>query len=307
MIQQIHVKFPGFELEALQPGQMRYVLARGGLYRERASRIFTSTSRITAPLHDLDAHEEVCRFHAPRLPLEMISRMMGFFHAAYELHGGEAALVLLYHPREKHYQWHCPPQSVKLYSSRGHWYVDETIHFDNPVELPEGFVHFGDAHSHVGSPRPSFVDRDDEEYRDGLHIIAGYLRSRRPDYHIDFVVDGRRFEFMPEQIFEALPAAPFSKPPVEWMDCIQMIRFRPASATSSWNDRTRDKLGSLSTHKVVVTVDPETAVVPTDGDLSHVSDDPPVAASPLTVAEEADDTTRGDAPAAPDPHDGDKP
>lgn len=229
------VKLPGRDLPALEPGQMRYILAREGVYRERASELFSSCTLMSGKLEELDRHQQICSLHCRKIPTAMIRQMVGFFREAYSLHGGEAALVLLYNSDTDEFQWHCPEQTVKLFTIRGRWIADDSIQFENPLDLPDGFIQFGDAHSHEGPATPSYVDHNDEEHRDGLHLIVGYVGHRRPTYHADFVIDGQRFEFEPEQLLEDFPEPPYPAPPREWLKQIRVHkRSSYSSGYSSW-------------------------------------------------------------------------
>ena len=147
----------------------------------------------------------------------MLRQMLGFFRAAYEKHGGEAALVLLFYPEALRYRWWCPPQTVKMTWLWNRYEASDWVQFDAPLELPEGYIHLGDAHSHHGSATPSFVDRDDERYQDGLHLIVGNITSDTPTWHIDFCIDGQRFTLQPPLLIESLPTPPYLSPPATWM------------------------------------------------------------------------------------------
>ncbi|MBI3464784.1 MAG: hypothetical protein HY000_17270 [Planctomycetes bacterium] len=218
----VYVKYPVTALPSLRPGEMRYVLAREGLYFERSTAMYVTTTRTDAPLLDLEQHQERCLLTCDPMPRSMIRVMLAFFRAAYAMHEGEAALILLYNPKARRFRWHCPDQTVDVRYSFGRWRADDMIHYENPLELPAGYIPFGDAHSHGNwMARPSGIDRQDETYKDGLHIIVGNI-CRRPEYHIDFVMDCRRFEVPPEIILEDVCCEPFGGPPPSWLKRIQM-------------------------------------------------------------------------------------
>jgi len=235
----ILMKTPGAELPPLEPGEFRYVLARDGVNLERATPMYTSSVRVDGPIPFLEEHPQSCQLHCGQIPAEMLSQMVGFFQAAHDLHGGEAALVLLYYPETGQFAWHCPEQKIQMYSWWGKLYAEDSVEYDNPLDLPEGAVHFGDAHSHTGPPTPSIVDHNDEAHLDGLHVIVGYVASKRPSWHVDFAIDGNRFSVPTGVIFEAIPEAPFPDPPEEWMKQIKVIYpksySKPSSSSSSKN------------------------------------------------------------------------
>lgn len=219
----ITLKTPGTKLAELKPGQFRYVLGRDGLHLERSTPMYTSSVKVDGPILFLEPHPQQCQLHCGQIPVEMLRQMVGFFQAAYEMHHGEAALVLLYYPETGQFAWHCPKQTIEMYQCWGRYYPEDSVEYENPLTLPPGAVHFGDAHSHIGPPSPSIVDHNDETHLDGLHIIVGYINSRCPRWHIDFSIDGHRFSVPTGVILEAIPEAPFPEPPEEWMKEIKVV------------------------------------------------------------------------------------
>jgi hypothetical protein len=236
----ISIKTLGTVLPELQPGQFRYVLGREGLFLERSTPMYSSSVKVDGPIPFLEEHRQQCQLHCGKIPVEMLRQMLGFFQAAYKLHEGEAALVLLYYPATETFAWHCPRQTIQMYSYWGKWYSEDSVEYENPLALPAGAVHFGDAHSHTHSPKPSLMDQNDETHLDGLHIIVGYINSSRPDWHLDFCIDGNRFAVPTDVILEAIPEAPFPEPPEEWMREIQMVYPKSSSknSDSGWQGST---------------------------------------------------------------------
>ncbi len=222
----IHVKFEDRELPPLDEGQTRLVVAAGGVYRERRTQIFTSSARVEGAGLELADHYQYCRLHCGKLNRAMHRAMLSFFQHAHALHNGEAALVLLYDPERSRFHWHCPRQTIEMHWSYGRWWTSDHIRFDNPAVLPDGYLHFGDAHLHNGSVAPSMTDLNDDQ--DGLHIIAADV-DKEPRYHIDFVVDGRRFHVAPNVIFEDPDCLPLSHAPRSWLLQIQVRRYVPYS------------------------------------------------------------------------------
>jgi hypothetical protein len=52
----------------------------------------------------------------------------------------------------------------------------------------------GDIHSHVdGAAYASGIDKADEAYRPGLHIVVGRIREEPPEFHCAVTADGMRF------------------------------------------------------------------------------------------------------------------
>jgi hypothetical protein len=223
---QVIVKRSGEDLARLDEGGTRCVVASNGIFIERRTILFSTCSRVPRFPVDLASHAEECVLHAPPIPAAHAGVMLGFFRAAFELHGGEAALILLHDPVRRRYRWHCPEQTVELREDRwGDWRASLEVEFEEPLELPPGHVIFGDAHSHADhSAYASVTDRLEERYRDGIHIVAGRINRPRPDLHIDFVMDGRRFPFAPEDVFAPGPLAPYRRVPRAWLDRIRIER-----------------------------------------------------------------------------------
>ena len=220
------------------PAGMRYIVARDGTYLERRSGLFHSSVKVDPLIPMLDPHDEFCQLACPPLPRAMLRQMLGFFRAAYEKHGGEAALILLYHPEARRYRWWCPPQTVKMIWLWNRYEASDWVQFDAPLELPAGYVHLGDAHSHHGSATPSFVDRDDERYQDGLHLIVGNITGNSPTWHIDFCIDGQRFTVQPPLLIESLPPPPYLPAQARWLEQIKLQHGpRFYSSSSRYDDR----------------------------------------------------------------------
>jgi hypothetical protein len=191
--------------------------------------MFSTSIRVNLHNFDLARHEEYCRLTCGRIPRVLHRAMLSFFKCAHDVYGGEAALVLLYHPERKIFRWHCPKQTVDLYQTRSGWTASDFIEYRNPLTLPDGYVNFGDAHLHAGPPTPSLVDvRDDQ---DGLHIIVGTIQTV-PSYHVDFVMDGRRFPIPPEAIFDDPHCRPLDRTPPTWLKQIRLRSIPGGSATT---------------------------------------------------------------------------
>ena len=192
-------------------GESRLVVARNGVFVERRGPMYTTSTRLRPGRHAVGGPQPV--LHARRAascPPPMHRVMLSFFLQAHRIHGGEAALVLLFHPERRRYLWHCPVQTVDLHEHHDGWYVEDTIEFDNPLDLPEGYLQLGDAHLHPDwTPSECLDVRDDQ---DGLHIIVGNI-TRTPQYHIDFVMDGIRFPTGPRQFFADPATRPGSRAP----------------------------------------------------------------------------------------------
>lgn len=234
------LKKSGSSLPPLEPGGIRYVVAENGVFLERRTGLFTTSCRVDDWAAGLAEHGEECELCCPPIPGHMVAQMLGFFRWAYELHGGEAVLLLLYDSSRRRFSWRCPPQEVHAWESRNRtWHTSSDISYTVPTAVPPGFVVFGDAHSHGRlAAYASHVDKLDEHHKDGLHIIAGYVDYGRPDFHIDFVMDTQRFALAPEVVFAETRVRPSPHVPQRWKKQVRIVRER--YRFSKWRDRKRD-------------------------------------------------------------------
>ena len=213
-------------LPRLSVNESRYVIADNGIYLERRGAIHYTCTRVRKSNLCLDEQNQFCTLNCGKLPSTLHQQMLAFFYQAHRIHGGEAALVLLYDPPRRQFHWHCPVQTVELHESHRGWYASDHIEFDNPIDLPDGFMQLGDAHLHPGAPHPSMTDVYDDQ--DGLHLIVGNI-DRTPTYHIDFVMDRVRFNLDPKLFFEDPACLPQLPAPEEWIDQIRMRACRSST------------------------------------------------------------------------------
>lgn len=220
----ICLKHEEAELPELPIGEHRYVLASNGAYLERRTPMFTTSARVKGDVPGLAEHYQYCLLACGKINRAMHGAMLAFFAHAHRLHGGEAALILLYDVDRRRFRWFCPEQTVEMYQSGGRWWACDTIRFEHPLDLPDGYVLFGDAHLHPGSPYPSAVDAGDDQ--DGLHIIVGRVGAQTR-YHVDFVMDGVRFAVRESLIFEDPECQPWSHAPEGWLQRIRLVAYPP--------------------------------------------------------------------------------
>ena len=146
----IWLKTEDRELPAPTEGEARYVISANGAYLERSAPGFATSTRVVGDVPGLAEHFQYCRLTCGKLNRTMHAAMLAFFRHAHHMHGGEAALVLLYHTARRTFRWFCPEQTVEVYENRGTWWAYDYIQFQYPFQLPEGYVIFGDAHLHPG-------------------------------------------------------------------------------------------------------------------------------------------------------------
>jgi proteasome lid subunit RPN8/RPN11 len=217
------LKVPGQELPPLAVGETRIVVAANGIFRERRGESFTSSIRVNLEDLELADHDQLCHLECSKMSARVLGTMLSFFLSAYRKHGGEAVLVLLYSPSQRRYRWYCPWQSVELRYCEDRWVPSDFVYYRNPSVVPTGYVHFGDAHSHIhAGPTPSRTDIHDEQ--DGMHIVVSNIDTV-PSYWLEFVVDGQRFGVRPESFFADPNCLPGPRVRREWLDRIQVHRY----------------------------------------------------------------------------------
>lgn len=239
--------FKTSQLEPLELGKARYIMAADGIYYEQNDDLFHASTLVKEfynPLNFgtmlmLDGNE----FFEPRFPIlpkALIEQCLGFFKRIEVTHEAECGLVLLYDPDTMDYSWCCPEQTG------GGW----DLKFAVPVpgkDYDERLIHFGDVHLHPGmSAYHSGTDVGDEMLAsDGLHLVIGtpthkaygkwdYKLNKyidppdnadgpRTEYCAVFVSDGNRFKIEPNLIFESLEGVP-KKFPKAWLDKFTRVK-----------------------------------------------------------------------------------
>jgi hypothetical protein len=116
------------------------------------------------------------------------------------------------------------------------------LHYHLPTDLgPERMI-IADVHSHVfDAAYSSNQDRYDEEYRAGLHVVVGRLDLEPPQFHVEFVVDGTRFDVDPAQVMEGYESR-CNEVPKEWLDRVSVRIEGPGNSSTTVNGWTTPKL-----------------------------------------------------------------
>ena len=225
------------ELPELPEDATRYVVAANGTFCERRTSMFATSTRIVGPPPRLGEHYQYCRLTCGKINRTLHAAMLAFFLHANRLHGGEAALVLLYDLPRRMFRWYCPRQTVEIITNGSQCWTTDQIEFHEPVAPPEGCVTFGDAHLHPGPPHPSDIDARDDQ--DGLHIIVGNI-EREMKYHIDFVMDGVRFGVRESQIFDDPACRPCARPPRGWLEQVFITTKQVPPPKQTWQKKTNN-------------------------------------------------------------------
>ena len=212
------------------PAKLYYVLASNGLFQVRITDAFRATTRVEGGVPGLDAEIERVDMRFPRLPADLVGRVVAFFEAIYERYGSEAMVLLFYCAAERRFEVGIPPQTVSGYrDSSGRFWPDYRLDYGT-VPRPEGFLRFGSIHSHAGlAAYASGIDCEDERYEDGLHVVFGHFGKaagrKAVSSHASFVAGGRRFPVEVEDAVEidaaALAAATASAEWIEQVGCME--------------------------------------------------------------------------------------
>jgi hypothetical protein len=153
----------------------------------------------------------------------LFATIVGFFDAVARRYGSEAIVLLALDTRTGDVHPVVPAQvAVVGIGWRGTFYP-ETVEYQPPDDLPDGWVIMADVHCHVDGPAgSSYLDHDDEQHAAGLHIIVGCIGREPPDVRAEGVVDGTRFKLSPEPFLQGYTRRNAEFPP-EWLDRLKVV------------------------------------------------------------------------------------
>lgn len=200
-----------------------FVVARDGIYLRKRSLLGLSQTKVERIAHLPEAGEFI--EHAlPRLPSELLGRVLGFFKAVYRERQSEAIVLLLL--GSAGFALGVPAQKVNGWSLE--FSVDD-------ADIPDGHRLVGTIHSHGAmSAGASVVDEADEAKLDGLHLVFGDLDRPRPSVSAALAVDGRRFDVPPKAIAERIGRS--IDPPADWLARVSKLSPPRAPKASALTD-----------------------------------------------------------------------
>jgi hypothetical protein len=170
-----------------------HLLTRDGLFLCRNHPFFRSSVRVDQFPSELAAHQPFLKMRYPRLPRRLVEQVVGFFAIVGRRYASEAAVLLAWDKAAETVVPIVPEQTGLV--GRG-WYGDlfpMELQYEIPPLLPH-LTLIGDMHSHVDGPAyASSMDKADEQFRAGLHIVVGRVRLEPPEFHCEVTVDGARF------------------------------------------------------------------------------------------------------------------
>ena len=99
---------------------------------------------------------------------------------------------------------------------------------------------FGSVHSHVdGLAYSSSVDRNDESYQTGLHVVVGEISREPPEIHCEYVVDGVRFRLDTRTVIEGYHRRDTDIPD-EWIERVK-VEWKSYEHTPTFHDDRHDR------------------------------------------------------------------
>ena len=196
---------------------MFYVLGSNGLFRCRNHEFFTSSVPTADWPTALAEHPVFLKPRYPRIPQALLEQIVGFFDIVYNQHNAEAAVLLVWDRTNQQVLLEVPNQTNTVYKGWLGTTYPMDVHYETPV-LRQGLFVFGDIHSHPDtSAYSSATDKYDEFHRPGLHIVVGRVDREPPEFHIEAVADGTRFDMKSEFVIEGYDRRN-TDIPSEWLD-----------------------------------------------------------------------------------------
>jgi hypothetical protein len=210
-----------------------YLLSRDGLFLCRNHSLYRSSVEARGWPGELAGHNKFVMAQYPKVPQHILELAVGFFARIGQAQGAEAAVLLAWDEPEKKMRILVPRQLASVYEGWNGYQHPIGIHYTVPVELPRGWSILGDIHSHVdGAAYSSLTDKQDENYRPGLHIVVGRIFEEPPQFHVETTVDGVRFPLEQNLVFEGYKRRQYTVPD-SWFDRV-VIEVEIASQNNNW-------------------------------------------------------------------------
>ena len=237
----------GDRLRWLRREKVFYVLASNGLKICRNGDFFRSCAPARRWPAGLAEQKPFLVPKFPKLSRRLFERVVGFFDRIAELHGSEAAVLLVWNRSKNRVGLLVPEQTGTVLETLVGKDIALGLEYFPPTDLGEDLVVFGDIHSHVThAAYASATDKDDESFRAGLHVVVGRIDQEPPDLHVEAVADGARFVLDESDVLGGYRKRRTDFPE-SWLTKIKIERrlriVWPKPATSytypspHWNDR----------------------------------------------------------------------
>ena len=224
----------GDEMSWLEGESYFHLLSRDGLFVCRQHEFFRSCVKKAEGPAELGRQEQVFEPNFPEIPRDVIETAVGFFTRVAQMHGSEAAALIVWDKGEERVRLVVPHQVATMggLNTRNPYPIG--VHYDPPANLPDDWVIMGDVHCHVTySAYASHTDKNDELHSAGLHVVVGHIHDARPDFHVEAVVDGERFALRLEDICEGYESRRMDFPD-EWLGQIEIEAYSWASSSDGY-------------------------------------------------------------------------
>ena len=187
-----------------------FLVAHDGLYLRKRSLLGVSQTKVDGAEH-LPAEKEYLEYALPKVPTDLMARVVGFFRAIYRAQRTEALVLLLW--ADEGFDLFVPEQRVSPAS------LSHTL---DEAELPSGTRVVGSIHSHGAfGAGASSIDEADEAEFDGLHVVVGDFDRGRPSYSAAIAVDGHRFAVRTSVVLER--PRRLVEPPENWLRRVKRL------------------------------------------------------------------------------------
>jgi proteasome lid subunit RPN8/RPN11 len=180
-----------------------YLLTGSGLFIGRNTPLHRSLVPARQWPRELASQKPFLKLNCPRVPAELIQRIVGFFWIVACRHGAEAAVLLALDESAGRIVPIVPRQVSTVGTTYNGYLYPVRLLYDTPPLSRSRLKIIGDVHSHVfEAAYASSVDVSDEIYRPGLHLVAGRVDRDPPQWHAEYVVDGKRFTVAARSVME---------------------------------------------------------------------------------------------------------
>jgi proteasome lid subunit RPN8/RPN11 len=180
-----------------------HLLTGSGLFIGRNTRLLQSLVPAPQWPRELASQKPFLKLRCPRIPAQLIQRIVGFFRIIARQYGAEAAVLLALDESAGRIVPIVPRQVSTVSTTYNGYLYPVRVRYDTPALSRSRLRIIGDVHSHVyEAAYASSVDVSDETYRPGLHLVAGRVDLDPPQWHAEYVVDGTRFPMAPDHVME---------------------------------------------------------------------------------------------------------
>lgn len=186
-----------------QDEECYYLLTGSGLFIGRNTPLLQSLAPAPRWPRELASQKPFLKLSCPRIPAQLVQRIVGFFWLVARRHGAEAAVLLALDESAGRIVPIVPRQVSTVGTTYNGYLYPVRVRYDTPSLSRSRLKIIGDVHSHVyEAAYASSVDVSDETYRPGLHLVAGRVDLDPPQWHAEYVVDGTRFPVALNSVME---------------------------------------------------------------------------------------------------------